>query len=364
MLETKTIETDKLGVGIDKSDVSSESTVNSLQLDEMDLALVNAMQINGRASWSLIGKALGISPATAARRWNRLSQEGIAWVTAYGGPAIWETNCLAFVEVDCVVGSSQSVATTIASHPYAASVEFAAGGANLFVTTVISDLSALSNYVRNRVSALEGVIATRVHLATRVYTEASKWRLRSLSQDQQEVLAPPAPTGESEAQLFAEDHPLLVSLGLDGRKSCADLAKELGVSTSTVRRRLERLVQTDAIRFRCDVASSYTTWPVLVNYQAACPPAEIDFVGRTLSSLPEIRVCAATLDAHNMSFTVWLRSTSSSLALEEELSQRLPQLDIRGRTVTLHSLKRFGRLLDERGRSVGAVPMDMWRAVG
>ena len=31
-------------------------------LDECDIALINALQVNSRASWSLIGRALGISP--------------------------------------------------------------------------------------------------------------------------------------------------------------------------------------------------------------------------------------------------------------------------------------------------------------
>lgn len=336
-------------------------------LDQIDSALVNAMQTNGRASWSLIGRVLGLSPVTASRRWEKLVSDGIAWMTAYGGPAMWQRNCLAFVEVDCVVGSSQAVATEIASDPYAASVEFAGGGANLFVTTVISDLPALSIYVRNRVSAIEGVVATRVHLATRVYTEASRWRLRSLTQEQQDLLAPKAveaPAEHEDDELRIVDRAIIIALGLDGRRTSADLAADLGISASTARRRVQYLIQADIIRFRCDVANTYTNWPVLVNYQAVCSPAEIDLVGQTLASLQEVRVCAATLGAHNILFTVWLRSASSSLALEEQLANRLPQMRIVNRAVTLHSLKRFGRLLDDHGRSVGAIPMDLWREIG
>ncbi|MDH6576360.1 NAD kinase [Kitasatospora sp. MAP5-34] len=53
-------------------------------VDELDLALVNALQLQPRAPWSLLGQTLGISPVTAARRWRRLSEAGIAWVTADG----------------------------------------------------------------------------------------------------------------------------------------------------------------------------------------------------------------------------------------------------------------------------------------
>lgn len=332
-------------------------------IDELDLAVVNALQINSRASWSAIGKVLGVSAITVARRWEQLAADGIAWITAYGGPSMWTHNCLAFMEVDCAAPSTSAVAAAIAQDPYAASVEYTVGGANLFVTTAASDLHTLSTYVRDRVGMLEGVIATRVHLATRVYTEASRWQLRSLTEAQRAALLPDASAAKTESILHEEDRPLMIALGVDGRRSHVELAEAIGVSPSTASRRLQRMIRADVVRFRCDVANSYTQWPVLVSYQAACPPSEVDVVGRALSSLPEVRVCVAALGANNILFTVWLQSASSSLALELELGRRLPQLTITNRAVTLHSVKRFGRLLDDRGRGVGVVPMDIWRPV-
>jgi DNA-binding Lrp family transcriptional regulator len=343
-----------------ESNASGSSETDPSSIAELDLALINALQIHSRASWALIGQVLDISAVTAARRWDRLASEGVAWITAYGGPAMWEHNCLAFVEVDCEAASTSAVAAAMAADPYAASVEYTAGGANLFVTTAISNLTALSAYVRDRVSMLDGVIATRVHLATRVYTEASRWRLRALTEEQQATLTQDVATPGSEGILRKEDQPLLIALGVDGRRSHAQLADDLGVSASTVRRRLQQMIRADVVRFRCDVANMYTQWPVLVSYQAVCSPSQIDVVGRALASLREVRVCVAALGANNILFTVWLRSASSSLALELELSKRLPQMTITNRAVTLHSVKRFGRLLDDHGRSVGVVPMDIW----
>jgi len=50
----------------------SFETEGSAKLSEADLALVNALQVQPRASWSLIGKALGVGPVTVARHWERL----------------------------------------------------------------------------------------------------------------------------------------------------------------------------------------------------------------------------------------------------------------------------------------------------
>ncbi|MDH6109724.1 DNA-binding Lrp family transcriptional regulator [Kitasatospora sp. MAP12-15] len=48
-------------------------------LSEDDLALINALQLRPRASWTVLGAALGVDPVTVARRWNRLARRGEAW---------------------------------------------------------------------------------------------------------------------------------------------------------------------------------------------------------------------------------------------------------------------------------------------
>ena len=50
--------------------------------EELDRRLVNVLQIDPRASWAKVGKVLGVSPTTVAHRWQRLVDDGIAWITA------------------------------------------------------------------------------------------------------------------------------------------------------------------------------------------------------------------------------------------------------------------------------------------
>ena len=80
--------------------------------DELDLQIVNCLQLQPRASWTLGGEALDVDPVTVARRWQRLSSAGIAWVsgraTGQGGPE----SCLAVVELSC------SAAQTPRSRPH------------------------------------------------------------------------------------------------------------------------------------------------------------------------------------------------------------------------------------------------------
>lgn len=157
-------------------------------LSELDLALVNALQINPRAPWSELAKPLGVDAATVARRWERLRAAGHAWVTAYPRD---EAGMASIIEVDCAPGQDTAVAAALSADPQAVTVEHTSGGRDLLVTVLATDFAALSRYVVDRLGDVPGVTSTRAHPATRVYTEGSRWRLRSLSRPQRDALAAP-----------------------------------------------------------------------------------------------------------------------------------------------------------------------------
>ncbi|MFI9029549.1 AsnC family protein [Streptomyces sp. NPDC053560] len=61
-------------------------------LSEDDLALIHALQLRPRASWTELGRALGVDPVTVARRLNRHGQRGMAWGGLSPGPRMF-TSC-------------------------------------------------------------------------------------------------------------------------------------------------------------------------------------------------------------------------------------------------------------------------------
>ncbi|WP_269676096.1 Lrp/AsnC family transcriptional regulator [Kitasatospora mediocidica] len=335
-------------------------------VDELDLALVNAMQLRPRAPWSLLGQTLGISPVTAARRWRRLSEAGIAWVTAYGLPHPDDRGCIGYLDLDCAPGRLREIADELAEDPHVMSIEQLSQGCDLVVTAAFTDLAAVSRYIAERLGRLPGVDAVRVHLATAFYAEGIRWRLDSLDPAQRVELHDDHPAGNGSppavrAEVRAEDRELLIRLGVDGRLDQAELAAATGLSPSTLRRRLDRLAGSDAIRFRCEIAARDAGRPVLATFRADLPPDRLDEVGPQLARLPEVRLCVSVTGAHNLLLSVWLRSLADVQRLEAALARRFPDLRVAERRVSLRTVKRMGRILDADGRALRAVPMDIWR---
>ncbi|WHX15635.1 Lrp/AsnC family transcriptional regulator [Streptomyces malaysiensis subsp. malaysiensis] len=236
----------------------------SADLDETDLALVNALQTAPRASWALVGRALGISPVTAARRWKRLTKAGLAWVTAYGGGFIARHHVEAFVEVDCVPSQLSSVVAGLVEQPQVASVEHTSGQQDLLLTVLVSDLAALSRLLTDVIGRLDGVLATRSQIVTELLTEGSRWDLRALDRDQRQIMhdgRDDLAVQEPDPTPAPEDIPLMLALGRDGRLGYQELAQRTGMGESTARRRTSRLLRAGVLVPRCEIAHSRSNYP-------------------------------------------------------------------------------------------------------
>ena len=96
--------------------------------EELDRRLVNVLQIDPRASWAKVGNILGVSPTTVAHRWQRLVDDGIAWITAC--PNL-DRQMTAIVEVDCHTESLPQVIKTLCANPMIVSVDETAGDLSL-----------------------------------------------------------------------------------------------------------------------------------------------------------------------------------------------------------------------------------------
>ncbi|GAA2606112.1 Lrp/AsnC family transcriptional regulator [Streptomyces tubercidicus] len=335
---------------------------DSFTLDEIDLAVINVMQIAPRATWKEVGKVLGISAATAARRWAALTTHGIAWVTAYPSLSVWsERHFLAFIEVDCEPSDRGCVVDALVEVPQVVSISQVASGRDLFLTLLVPDLQSLSRFTLDHISQLPGVRGTRTYTATHFYSEGSKWRLRALSPAQRGHLTRYAPSTPASAGGFPDAcRDLLLHLSADGRRTIAELAELTATSVATTRRRLERLIRDGLVSLRCDISDSISGWPVCAHLWARVPPNDLDRIAQTLLTLPEIRMCAAITGTDNLLVVVWLRSLADSQRLESRLAERYPTLTLTERAIVMRTTKRMGHILDTAGRTTHTIPVNPW----
>lgn len=332
-------------------------------LSETDLALVNALQVNPRAPWSLIGEALGIGAATAARRWDRLVEQRAAWMTAYPSGELSARMVLALVEVHCAADRAVEVARLLAADAHVTTVDCVAADCDLLLHVVAPSLPEVTDYVVHRLSVLPGVLSTTTRVSPRVFSDGSRWRLLAISPDQTDALTvPPHQPGPPPA--FTElDRGLMLALGENGRASYTELAARVGVSSSTARRHVDAFLAGGQVRVRCEIARSESPAPVTVVLWLRVAPDQLETTANLLAMRPEVRMSAAVSGSANLVLVVWLRAPSDTIALESDLVTRMPWLAISDRAVVLRPVKLMGRILDDAGRSETRVPLDFWAPV-
>ncbi|MEV7393879.1 MULTISPECIES: Lrp/AsnC family transcriptional regulator [unclassified Streptomyces] len=334
-----------------------------LPLSEDELALINALQLRPRASWTELGRALDVDPVTVARRFHRLSEQGTAWVGFSPGPRLLEQICVAYVVIDCAPGTTAQVARALSTHPHMVTIERTATGHDILATVATRDLPALSRYTLDLLPRLPGITDVQSRIVTHMFTEGGHWRIAALTPAQRARLTAPSPAHTPRGalgEINPVDRALVTRLARDGRAPYQTLARDLGVSLSTAKRRIEALTRRGLLRFRCDFARPLGGWPVAVTFWAKVPPADLPDIGQALIHLPETRNCAAVSGPQNLVVQATLHSLGDILRLETQLATAHPALDIADRVVTLRQDKLLGRLLDAHGRSVGVVPADLW----
>jgi DNA-binding Lrp family transcriptional regulator len=329
-------------------------------LSELDLALVNALQIDPRAEWSRVAGALAVQPATVARRWERLRHGGRAWIALTAGHRYEQVASTAFVRIGCEAADQAALAEVLAAEPAVATIATTMGSEPFLLDVFLPDLPALRSYVGDRLPGLPGVRTVSSMLVTRVHRAGTQWRLGALDAEQLRHLHHGQHPWASPFAIDDVDRDLIAALTQDGRMSWTALGGHAGVSAPTARRRVTHLLEADIIELRCEVAQPIVGPAVQVTFLMRLSADLLDTAGAVLAGHPQCRLAATVAGPHNLIATLWLGTAADVTRFERTLRAQVPGLEVDDRIVHLRAVKRVGHVLDEHEASRRVVPLSVW----
>lgn len=322
--------------------------------DRLDLQIVNALQIEPRASWAKVGAVLGVDAVTVSRRWNRLRAAGLAWVTAYEpGPG---SGRMAIVEVECA-GNPLEVAEALVHDPECRTLDIASGGRDLLIGVGAADEVALADYLLTRLGSRPQIGAVRTQLITSFVRESGDWRLGELSPDRSERFTghvsrePAVPAALSEPE-----RAVLAALHEDGRMPATEIAARTGLAVRRARETVQRLLFEQRVVLWTDVARGRSGRSVQAWFFLRVPARRLAGVAARLARLEEARLVVSVVGTYNLAVCVWTRELADVTRLEARIEDGLEGVRIADRCVTLRTVKRAGVLLDAQGRRTGRGP--------
>lgn len=319
--------------------------------DETDLQLVNLLQFDPRMSWARAGQILQISPTTAAHRWQRLVAEGLAWITTY--PA-FDAHFVAIVEVDCRTEFLPPVIKQLCAHPLITSVDETTGTRDILLTIIAPDMGTLTTLVIDWIGGLEGVYGTRSSLVTGVIVGSESWRVNALTRNQlRQARTERIPPDTEAPTSLSIDNKLAEALARDSRVSVAALSDELEVPTSTVHRRLRKLLASRQIVMRCDVAPELAGRYLECTWLATVAFGHKNRVVELLKEQQSLRSCYWLTGVNNLRVNFRVNYQGAIAALEASIATAIPGLAPAETIVHMRSHKSMGWLLNAEGKCTG-----------
>ncbi len=321
-------------------------------LDELDLAILHALQIDARAPWTRIAAAVGADATTVTRHWHELRERSLAWLTSWPTPARWAATT--DVAVVLLEPPPAAVLDRIAALPWVLSLDETSAGCLALIASR-GGLAALG--ARTAELAAAGAVVRRMDVAASIAAEDSAWRLRALSPAQQRVVrgsrsTHPADEGTARRtprpEVVAE---LADALDADPRLPAAELGSRIGVSEATARRTLEAATASGMLRIGCDLAMPAAGLRRGMILWGGAP--DLEGAAARAARLPGVHRVAALVGPAPLFACVRASSLTALPAIERAWG---PDVAISDRWTVLRARKRNGHLLDAAGRSIGRVP--------
>ncbi len=325
--------------------------------DPIDRAIVRALQISPRVTFSELADVLDLSEQTVARRYRRLRRDGLVRLTAIiSAEALGESNWI--VRLECRPTGATSLAQALAQRDDVGWVSISAGGTQVLCAVRSRTAQAREELLLQRLPRTTQVlgISAAMVLHTFVGSSSDDWsiigeatltpeqeqRLRSTAEWSTSASSDQAPTGFDTTDLA-----MLRLLTADGRASITTLARAAGISEGRAARRLRALFECGVAYLDLDAPAHAYGFNASANLWLTVAPAEIERAGRAIANCPEVPFAAAITGTHNIYLAALCRDVPSLYRFVTERVGAIPGVTSLEVTPTLRVVKQAGTLISD-----------------
>lgn len=147
-------------------------------LDDLDKAIIKALQMDGRRPYAQIGRDLKVPEATVRQRAERLISRGIVQVVGVTDPLAMGFGQPAFIGLHVDAASIDQVSEAVAALEEVTYVVITAGRFDMICEVVCEDNEHLLRVLADKLATIEGVRSTETMVELRFVKESYRWGTR------------------------------------------------------------------------------------------------------------------------------------------------------------------------------------------
>lgn len=291
--------------------MTSDSRLEVTQpIDNLDRRIIGALQIDGRASWLRVARALGENERTVARRGTRLLDNGVMRVT---GMQLKVNGTI--LALKCSPGHVRMCSRAISSRPETIWSHVVAGSQDIVAEVSHSRAQELT-FLFEELPAIPGLRSSMTYPVLRYLRTAHQWRPGVLSDAECEQLETGGPVdqrlqvGELEGTSPA-DRVMHSALMENGRRTYEELARLAGVSEATARRRIDQMRNSGQLVVRAVVDPAVLGLPIKALIWVRTAPRNLDQLVAAIEGTPRIRYASRITGPYQVLIAVDLASRSA-----------------------------------------------------
>jgi Lrp/AsnC family transcriptional regulator for asnA, asnC and gidA len=147
-------------------------------LDDLDKAIIKALQMDGRRPYAQIGRDLKVPEATVRQRAERLISRGVVQVVGVTDPLAMGFGQPAFIGLHVDAARLEEIADKVASLDEVTYVVITAGRFDMICEVVCEDNEHLLRVLAERLAKIDGITGTETMVELRFVKESYRWGTR------------------------------------------------------------------------------------------------------------------------------------------------------------------------------------------
>ena len=149
----------------------------AVALDDVSKAIIEQLQIDGRKSYSDIGRAVDLSEAAVRQRVQKLIDSGVMQIVAVTDPMQLGFFRQAMIGIR-TTGDSRTISDAIAAIDEVEYVVLTAGSFDMLAEVVCEDDDSLLDLLNGKIRAIPGVVQTEVFTYLQLKKQQYNWGTR------------------------------------------------------------------------------------------------------------------------------------------------------------------------------------------
>ena len=291
---------------------------NNGRLDHLDSQILMHLQRDGRSPYTALAALCGVSEGTIRKRMQRLESRGVVRIVGFTDPARTGMDTAAVIWLRAERGRLTEVVSQITALKQTHYVAYTTGASDILAIVTLASQEELVSFLAQDLGAIEGLTETETSMVLKTCKQAYNWS------PWPHQLTPQAPNMEMKEELDTVDLAIVRYLQQDGRMTFVTIAEELGITESTVRRRVTSLLDSGIMQVAAILNPAKIGFTTVAMIGIKVERHRAEDIVRTLASMTDVRYLAVSTGKYDLIIEVVQQSNERLLDFLVDTLEDIP----------------------------------------